>query len=214
MDSGLEVKIQLKTTAGSNETRAVIAGGNYPKTNTIDYITMSSAGNANDFGDLITGLRRSNAGNSPTRVIYYGGSDSPATNADHVIQFVTTATLGNSQDFGDTFTGGYSRAKGAICSSTRALFAGNASPQSNNIEYVTMSTLGNGVKFGELPVSGAACAGRLGCSSVTKGLTAGGSTTNTINYVNITTFGDAVDFGDLTVARQYGAGCSNGHGGL
>ena len=78
-----------------------------------------------------------------------------------------------------------------------------------------MSTLGNGVKFGELPVSGSACAGRLGCSSVTRGLTAGGGgPDNSINYMNIATFGDASDFGDLTVARQYGAGCSNGHGGL
>ena len=197
-------------------TRAIIAGGNYPKTNVMDYITMTSIGNAVDFGDLTTGLRRSNAGNSPTRLIFYGGSDSPASNANTQIQFVTTATLGNSQDFGDPFTGGYSRAKGVICSSTRALFAGNGSPNSNNIEYITMSTLGNGILFGELPASGAPCNGRLGCSSVTRGLAAGGGSPfpNIIDYVSITTGGTAVDFGDLTVARQYGAGCSNGHGGL
>ena len=197
--------------AGSNSTRAVIAGGNNPPTDVIDYITMSSAGNANDFGDLKTGFRRGNAGNSPTRVIFYGGA-----NATSVIQFLTTATTGNTEDFGETFTGGYSRAKGVICSSTRALFAGNGSPQINNIEYITMSSGGNGVKFGELPASGAPCNGRLGCSSVTRGLAAGGGSPfpNTIDYVSITTGGTAVDFGDLTVARQYGAGCSNGHGGL
>ena len=198
-------------TAGSNETRAVIAGGNYPKTNVIDYITMSSAGDAQDFGDLKSGFRRSNAGNSPTRLIFYGGAEAPST-----IQFTTIATLGNTEDFGETFTGGYSRAKGVICSSTRALFAGNGSPNSNNIEYITMSSGGNGVKFGELPASGAPCNGRLGCSSVTRGLAAGGGSPfpNIIDYVSITTGGTAVDFGDLTVARQYGAGCSNGHGGL
>ncbi len=38
--------------------------------------------------------------------------------------------------------------------------------------------------------------------------------TNVIEYVEIATVGNAVDFGDLTVTRQYGAGCSNGHGGL
>ena len=200
--------------AGSNSTRAVVAGGNNPPTDVIDYITMSSAGNAQDFGDLKTGFRRGNAGNSPTRVIFYGGA-----NATSVIQFLTTATTGNTEDFGETFTGGYSRAKGAVCSSTRALFAGNASPQTNNIEYITMSSGGNGMKFGELPVSGSACAGRLGCSSVTRGVTAGGGGSpakdNSINYVNIATFGDAVDFGDLTTtSTQYGAGCSNGHGGL
>ena len=81
-----------------------------------------------------------------------------------------------------------------------------------------MSTLGNGVLFGDLPVSGDARAGRLGCSSVTRGITAGGGGSpakdDSINYVSITTGGTATDFGDLTVARQYGAGCSNGHGGL
>ena len=38
--------------------------------------------------------------------------------------------------------------------------------------------------------------------------------TNIIEYVSISTLGDSVDFGDLTVARNYGAGCSNAHGGL
>ena len=186
-DFGNLTVARFGTTAGSNETRAVIAGGNYPKTNTIDYITMSSAGDALDFGDLIVGMRRSNAGNSPTRVIFYGGSDSPASNANTQIQFVTTATLGNSQDFGDPFSGGYSRAKGVICSSTRALFAGNDVPESNIIESITMSTLGNGIAFGELPVSGTARGGRLGCSSVTRGLTAGGQSPfpNSIDYVSI-----------------------------
>ena len=215
-DFGNLTVARFGTTAGSNETRAVIAGGNYPKTNVIDYVTMSSAGDAVDFGDLIVGMRRSNAGNSPTRVIFYGGSDSPASNANTQIQFVTTATLGNSQDFGEPFSGGYSRSKGVICSSTRALFAGNDVPESNIIESITMSTLGNGIAFGDLPVSGTACGGRLGCSSVTRGLSAGGQSPfpNTIDYVSISTGGTAVDFGDLTVSRAFAAGCSNGHGGL
>ena len=119
-------------------------------------------------------------------------------------------------NFGDTFTGGYSRAQGAICSSTRALFAGVGSPQSNNIEFITMSTLGNGTLFGDLPFAASArCAGRSGCSSVTRGLTAGGGSSDvSIDYISITTGGTAADFGDLTENLEYGAGCSNGHGGL
>ena len=79
-----------------------------------------------------------------------------------------------------------------------------------------MSTLGNGILFGDLPVSNSARGGRLGCSSVTRGLTAGGQSPfpNSIDYVSISTGGTAVDFGDLTVSRAFGAGCSNGHGGL
>ena len=36
----------------------------------------------------------------------------------------------------------------------------------------------------------------------------------TIQFVQFMTTANAVDFGDLTAANQYGAGASNGHGGL
>ena len=35
-----------------------------------------------------------------------------------------------------------------------------------------------------------------------------------IDYVTISTLGDATDFGDLTVARRFGMGLSDVHGGL
>ena len=45
-------------------------------------------------------------------------------------------------------------------------------------------------------------------------MVAGGGGINTIQYVQFATIGDAIDFGDLTAENQYGAGASNGHGGL
>ena len=202
-------------TGGSNSERAIFAGGNYPTTNVMEYITMASTGDAIDFGDLFDTFRRANCGNSSTRLIFYGGADAPTT-----IQFCSFSTLGNSADFGDCFTGGYTRAQGSICSSTRALFAGNASPQSNTIEYVTMSTLGNGANFGDLPYSSSLeqCGARGGSSSSTRGITAGGGVPSTkfgsIDYGQIDTLGNFIDFGDLTENRGQLAGCSNGHGGL
>jgi len=43
---------------------------------------------------------------------------------------------------------------------------------------------------------------------------AGGGGISTIQYVQIMTIGNTMDFGDLTAGNQYGAGASNGHGGL
>ena len=45
-------------------------------------------------------------------------------------------------------------------------------------------------------------------------MVAGGGGITTIQYVQFRTLGNAVDFGDLTAGNQYGAGASNGHGGL
>lgn len=200
---------------GSNSERAIFAGGNNPNTNVMEYITMASTGDALDFGDLFDDMRRGNCGNSSTRWILYGGSGAPS-----IIQFCSFSTLGNSADFGDCFTGGYSRASGSICSSTRALFAGNDSPHANTIEYITMSTLGNGKDFGDLPYSSSLeqCGGRGGGSSSTRGVTAGGGSPSTkfgsIDYGQIDSLGNFIDFGDLTEDRGQLAGASNGHGGL
>jgi len=202
-------------TGGSNSERAIFAGGNNPNTDVMEYITMASQGAAQDFGDLFDAMRRGSCGNSSTRWILYGGSGAPST-----IQFCSFSTLGNSADFGDCFTGGYTRAQGSICSSTRALFAGNDDPHANTIEYITMSTLGNGTDFGDLPYSSSLeqCGARGGGSSSTRGVTAGGGNPSTkfgsIDFGQIDSLGNFIDFGDLTEDRGQLAGASNGHGGL
>ena len=45
-------------------------------------------------------------------------------------------------------------------------------------------------------------------------MVAGGGGINTIQYVQFMILSNSVDFGDLTAGNQYGAGASNGHGGL
>mgnify|MGYP003135334204 FL=1 len=85
--------------SGSNTTRGIIAGGATPSgTNTIDYITMSTEGNAQDFGDLLSAtLLYGGAGMySATRGVHAGGY--PAIN---VLQFITIMSAGNATDFGD-----------------------------------------------------------------------------------------------------------------
>ena len=67
--------------------------------NVIDYVTVASAGNATDFGDLTTARETfGNSGNA-TRGLFHGtyvNSDS-----GKVIDYITIATTGNATDFGD-----------------------------------------------------------------------------------------------------------------
>ena len=77
-------------------------GDDGPKTNTIEFITIQSTGNAQDFGDLTSARYLSaNMSNSIRAVIAGGGSPS----ATNTIDFVTIKTTGNASDFGDLIGG-------------------------------------------------------------------------------------------------------------
>jgi hypothetical protein len=93
----------------SNSTRGLYAGtiaaGPSVTTNTIQYITFASLGNAIDFGDQSV-QRNSLAGmSSPTRAVFAGGQPTPAfSGSSNVIDYVTIMSLGNAIDFGDLTT--------------------------------------------------------------------------------------------------------------
>ena len=106
---------------------------------------------------------------------------------------------------------------GSATSSTRAVYAGGATPSTINvIEYITMASTGNGTDFGDLTIATQLFS--IGVvSSPTKGIFAGGSTgstVNTIHYVEIATTGNALEFGDLTIAKYSSAGICGSHGGI
>ena len=181
--------------------RALFAGGN---SNIIDYVDITSAGNATDFGDLLASDRFLAGFGSATRGIFAGGDN---TNR---IQYVTIATTGNATDFGDmSYTPDNNNEMG--CSnSTRGLTAGgyNGGFQ-NNIDYVTIATTGNGTDFGNLTSSRY---GTSGLASPTRGVWSGGDTgsfQNVIDYVTISSTGNASDFGDLTSVRRDSASLSS-----
>ena len=70
--------------------------------NTIDFITIQSAGNATDFGDLILARYLSANMSNSTRAVIAGGATPSAQNT---IDFVTIKTTGNANDFGDLIGG-------------------------------------------------------------------------------------------------------------
>ena len=92
--------------AASNSTRALAWGGTYPDTSTatnvIEFITIASNGNGQDFGDLTRAVSAPMATASSTRSVCYGGNGG----GDNIIEYVQIATQGNAVDFGDTLSGG------------------------------------------------------------------------------------------------------------
>ena len=195
---------------GSSETRGLFAGGQHPSPftffNIIDFVTIASTGDANDFGDLSTVRTTPAPAASSTRGVFGGGVDTT-----NVIDFITISSTGDATDFGDLSV---ARKGAAGCSnSTRALFGGGESPSNSNvIDFVTIATTGNAADFGDLT---AARNTTEATSSPTRGIFAGDGNTDTLDKVEILTTGNAVDFGNLGrgASRTYGA-FSNGHGGL
>ena len=196
----------------SSSTRGVFLGGGTPsKSDVIQYITIASTGDAQDFGDLPYSADAQIEGTcgSPIRGIAAGGNPGPSK-IDN-ISYITLTTLGNAQDFGDlTLARGTA---GSGSNATRGLFAGGE-PNTDIIDFITIQTLGNAQDFGDLQTSSFS---RAGVSSPTRACFGGGgspSLINTIDYVQIPSKGDAIDFGDLTRSNRGMASCSNGHGGL
>jgi len=198
--------------------RGVFGGGSPSYVNILNFITIATTGNAEDFGDMTTGHQSRASFASSTRGIWAGGYVPSGTST--AIDYVTISSKGGASDFGDT---SISRQNCMGTSdSTRGIYAGSryspaAVNNSNLIEFITIASTGDGSTFGELTVG----RGAMGtCSSPTRGIFAGGGTSgtvvayNTIEYVTIQTLGNAQDFGDLTGAATdaYGGASSTTRG--
>ena len=121
-DQWWEMATDVPTLDGGS--RGLFGGGYTPTAiNTINYITIETAGNAIDFGDLTyTDSNVCSSGASRTRAMWFGGGTEPNLENDN-IDYVTIATLGNATDFGDLSDGTDSGA-GGVNSTTRALIGG------------------------------------------------------------------------------------------
>jgi len=89
----------------SNATRGIFGGGRSPGiTATIEFITIASTGDAQDFGDLLQVRSGSRGAASSTRMVFGGGyqPSSPINDfTNGAIEYVEIATTGNGQGFGD-----------------------------------------------------------------------------------------------------------------
>jgi hypothetical protein len=140
--------------ATASSTRGLFLSGRsgtspYTYYDTIDYVTISSQGNVQDFGNLLASVSSGQAASNPTRGIYAGNENTPT----NTIQFITIATTGNAQDFGD-LTANLQQGS-ATASSTRGIISGGyVSSYVDTIQFVTIATTGNATDFGNLTAAG------------------------------------------------------------
>ncbi len=198
-----ELTLPLGGGTGSNTglgVRALYGGGGTPtRINTVDFVTIASMGDSQDFGDFPdTNSTTSGTCSNRTRGLFGGGY--PYTNR---ICFFTFASTGNSSDFGNL---SQSRSNlNGLGDGIRGIFVGGyTGSNQNTIDYISIASNGtNAVDFGDL--TGLTNAGQI-ANSTTRGLIGGISNgTNTIDFITIRTTGNASDFGDLTTGRSGGA---------
>ena len=155
----------------ADSTRAINGGGVTGATSTalnnIDYVTIATTGNGQDFGDLTTAKRYVPGSSDTTRgVIYAGGA--PADS--NIIEYVTIQSTGNSTDFGDATV---ARAHiAAMSNSIRGVFAGGVNPSIINVmDSIIFQTTGNAVDWGDYAVENGVGSYSSGTSDSHGGLT-------------------------------------------
>ena len=197
----------------SSTIRAFICGGYDPspgdQLTAMQFITLSSQGGANEFGDLRSKNTAHGGGSNNTRGLLYGGND-PNYIAD-IFQF-NLQSLGEESDFGSVFENVPIRNVAVVTSPTRALFGGgqNAAGYPGTIAFREIASGGIVSKFGELTY---AANGHETANSTTRGLFVGGvvgpATVTNMDFVTTASQGNAQDFGDLIQQRKNISGNSN-----
>ena len=136
----------------ADRTRGCVAGldidtGTPSLTNTIVFVTTSTLGDSQDFGDLTVARRCGNGvSSSTTRGLFYSGSPGPGPHRN-TIDYITIQSLGNAIDFGDITT--HNNQDGASHGSNLTRSVNRVNSDANTIEYVTIATLGNTADFGD-----------------------------------------------------------------
>ena len=135
----------------ASPTRGVFAAGyqqpsTSTKTNVIDFVTIASAGNASNFGDLVSQRWGVSPASSTTRGVFAGGTNPSDTDS---MEFITIASTGDTTDFGD-LTQNSGRGAGTS-DSIRGVFKIGYTPSTgqNTLEFVTIATTGNAADFGD-----------------------------------------------------------------
>ena len=189
--------------------RAVFGGGTSPDSSTIsnvmEYIQISTFGNALDFGDLVGTMESPGGCSSSTRGLFSGGRNPGQLDR---MDYITIASAGNAIDFGNLTDSGR-LVYNAVSSSTRGVNLGgyktSTSANINTIDYVELPTLGNALDFGDVTTTRRAGGD---CSSPTRGIYGGGFASVSVSVIESLTIaskGNTVRFGELTF-RGYGQG--------
>ena len=192
-----------------------IAGGGFLNTRTMEFVTVSTFGDSQDFGDLTAAgaIHGKQAVATETRMLFSGGY------IINNIEFITVASTGNATDFGDLTIRLYGAT--GVNDTIRGIFCGGASTTpfvpshggvTNIIQYVSIATEADAVDFGDLLHTGFP-GGSM--NSSTRGIIArqnGPVGPNAImDTITTRTLGNATDFGDCvsdTGSNVAGGACN------
>ena len=197
--------------ANTGGTRGLFGGGATPsdEVDTIDFVNISTTGNATDFGNLSLARDLLSACASRTRAFWAGGVN-PGVAGLNEVDTVVISSRGNATDFGENIP---HRGAGGLSDRTRGVFP-SVNGGTNVIYYINMAATGTREDFGDAYVA-AASGGSF--ASPTRGVMGGGDSpayTNVIQYLTISTLGNTADFGDLSTLRGYVSGASSATRGL
>jgi|TARA_R100001530_G_scaffold48526_2_gene36448 hypothetical protein len=136
--------------------RGVFCGGKGPGgvINVIEYITIASAGNATDFGDVVTARSGAGACSNGSRLVYGGGGNT-STYSFNQIEYLTIGSLGNMSDFGD-LTDSRRQVAAAASNATIGMWLGGHdgyAAAKNTVDKVNIASTGNATDFGDLSMA-------------------------------------------------------------
>ena len=199
--------------------RGIFVGGYAPSQSlSIEFITISTLGNSQDFGDLNGGYSAGVATNDRTRGFYSGGNSGSQLD----MRFCTLASMGDSVDGGGDLTVATKGKPTGNSSSTRGVISGGrdhpGGAEVNVIQYHTIQSFGNAADFGDLLNPRSYAGGN--CQSSTRGIIGGGyspsapTRTNSIEFLTMASLGNSADFGDLAAAASNVGAASNSTRGI
>ena len=205
-------------TSSSNENALgarAINGGGFLGIRTIEFVTVSTFGDSQDFCDLTAAgaIHGKQAVSTETRMLFSGGY------IINAIEFITVASTGDAIDFGDLTIRLYGAT--GVNDTIRGIFCGGASTTpfvpshggvTNVIQYVTIATEADAVDFGDLLLTGFPGASM---NNTTRGIIARQNSpagpTAIMDTIITRTLGNATDFGDCvadTSSNVAGGACS------
>lgn len=204
--------------------RGVFGGGDgldHKSINIIDYVTISTTGNATDFGDLRqkTEHLAATSNGVSDRGIFSGGSNDTSTRVYYTdIDYITISSTGNSVNLSDLLAYRSFHGSTSNGSNDRAVFiSGNWKGSiRKSIEYKTISTDSDALEFGRMRFNS------YQISATSNGVNERGIfygvwhclfylfKKDNINYITISTPSNSSVFGSLTELNRHGAAISNG----
>lgn len=218
-----EIELNASSSSAHNNARAFTGGGSSSggQVNQIQYFATASAGNASDFGDLLSVNYRAGAltDGAGGRGLVFGGAWSPPVN---VIQYITVANTGNATDFGDLSNGSRTILGGCSDGTYGVMLAGNKGSGSSGsqaddkiMDRVTVQTAANSTDHGNLVSDTFSSWQCTSCAGTARGLhlsttaPSGGSAYQQLEYFDISTASNAANFGTLSTGNYAGAGVSD-----